>query len=105
MLARPHGVTVAGGDMTSCPTLVLAITAVGRAVEGVPPARRSGARPGDVLCVTGALGAAAAGLLLLDDPGLLARPARSAPPSSTPTGGPSRGSPPGARSPPAGPRR
>ena len=70
-LARTHGVTVAGGDLTTCPTLVLAITAVGRAVAGVPPALRSGALPGDVLCVTGVLGAAMAGLRLLDEPGLL----------------------------------
>jgi len=78
-LARAHGVTVAGGDITTCPALVLAITAVGRPVEGVPPTLRSGARAGDVLCVTGVLGAAAAGLRLLDDPGLLpALPERAA---------------------------
>ena len=33
-----HGVTVAGGDVTSCPSLVLAVTAIGRAVAG----RRAG---------------------------------------------------------------
>lgn len=70
-LAAAAGVTVAGGDVTSCPALVLAVTAVGRALPGVAPVRRSGARAGDVLCVTGALGAAAAGLRLLDDPALL----------------------------------
>jgi thiamine-monophosphate kinase len=69
-LAGRHGVTLAGGDVTSGPALVLAITAIGRALPGTPPVRRSGGRPGDLLCVTGALGAAAAGLLLLEDPGL-----------------------------------
>jgi thiamine-monophosphate kinase len=69
-LAGRHGVTLAGGDVTAGPALVLAVTALGRARPGVPPLRRSGGRPGDLLCVTGALGAAAAGLLLLEDPDL-----------------------------------
>ena len=67
-LAAAAGVTVAGGDVTSCPALVLGVTAVGRAAAGAEPVRRSGARPGDLLCVTGRLGAAAAGLRLLEDP-------------------------------------
>lgn len=69
-LAERHGVTVAGGDVTGGPALVLAVAAVGRAAAGVPPVRRSGGQPGDVLCVTGALGASAAGLLLLERPDL-----------------------------------
>ena len=70
-MARRHGVTVAGGDITLCPALVIGITAIGRPVAGVEPLRRSGARPGDLLCVTGVLGASAAGLSLLEDPALL----------------------------------
>ncbi|MGE0028618.1 MAG: thiamine-phosphate kinase [Thermoleophilia bacterium] len=70
-LAAPLGVTVAGGDVTSSPVLVLGVTAVGRVVPGVEPVRRAGARRGDLLCVTGTLGAAAAGLRLLDEPALL----------------------------------
>ncbi|HEU4448765.1 MAG TPA: thiamine-phosphate kinase [Gaiellaceae bacterium] len=57
-LAEP-GVPVAGGDTTRAAELVLTVTAVGRS-ERVPG--RAGARPGDLLVVTGELGAAAAGL-------------------------------------------
>ena len=51
------GVPVAGGDTTSSETLVISVTALGRS-ERVPG--RAGARPGDVLVVTGPLGAAGA---------------------------------------------
>jgi thiamine-monophosphate kinase len=71
-VAAAHGMTVAGGDITTAPVLILGVTALGRPRPGVPPVRRSGARAGDALCVTGPLGAAAAGLLLLDDPRLAA---------------------------------
>ena len=51
------GVDVVGGDTTAADRLYLSVTAVGRS-ERVPG--RSGARPGDVLVVTGPLGAAGA---------------------------------------------
>ena len=51
------GVSVAGGDTTSAPLLVLSVTAIGRS-DRVPG--RAGAKPGDRLVVTGALGAAGA---------------------------------------------
>jgi thiamine-monophosphate kinase len=56
------GVPVAGGDTTRAASLVVTVTAVGRS-ERIPG--RSGARPGDVLVVTGPLGGAAAGLYTL----------------------------------------
>jgi thiamine-monophosphate kinase len=51
------GVPVRGGDTTSAPQVVLSVTALGRSAR-VPG--RAGARPGDLLVVTGELGAAAA---------------------------------------------
>jgi thiamine-monophosphate kinase len=57
------GVTVLGGDTTAAGEFSVSVTAVGRS-ERVPG--RAGARPGDVLVVTGPLGAAAAGLYALE---------------------------------------
>jgi thiamine-monophosphate kinase len=51
------GTPVIGGDTSGADRLVLSVTALGRS-ERVPG--RSGARPGDVLVVTGTLGAAGA---------------------------------------------
>ena len=51
------GVRVVGGDTTRSESLVVSVTAVGRS-ERVPG--RGGARPGDLLVVTGPLGAAGA---------------------------------------------
>jgi len=55
-LAEP-GVPIRGGDTSAADKLVLSVTAVGRS-ERVPG--RGGARPGDLLVVTGPLGAAGA---------------------------------------------
>ena len=73
-LAARHGVTVAGGDVTGCPSLALAVTAIGRAVAGRRAGHALGGPPGrPALRHRGASGAAAAGLLLLEDRGLLPR--------------------------------
>lgn len=57
------GVTVRGGDTTRAERLYLSVTAIGRSAR-VPG--RAGARPGDAVVVTGPLGAAAAGLRVLE---------------------------------------
>ena len=61
------GVPVRGGDTTRAQSVLLSVTALGRA-ERVPG--RAGARPGDLLVVTGPLGAAGAAFRT----GSLARP-------------------------------
>jgi thiamine-monophosphate kinase len=61
---RAFGVALVGGDVSDGPALSLAVTALGEAAGRV--VTRAGARPGDRLVVTGPLGAAAAGLALLE---------------------------------------
>lgn len=65
--AARYGVAVAGGDVVASPVLFLAVTAVGRADSPEDLITRSGASEGDVLLLTGAVGGAAAGLLLLQE--------------------------------------
>jgi thiamine-monophosphate kinase len=61
--AAAYGAQVVGGDMSRAPVLTLSVTVLGRTQH---PARRDGARPGDVVCVTGPLGGSRAGLELLE---------------------------------------
>jgi len=69
-LAGETGTTLAGGDVTRAPALTLAVTVVGHARRPEELVPRGGAKPGDLLVLTGEIGGAAAGRLLLDDPGL-----------------------------------
>ncbi len=58
------GCGVVGGDLSSSSVFTIAVSAVGN-LHGQPPVLRSGAQPGDVLAVAGALGFAGLGLALL----------------------------------------
>jgi thiamine-monophosphate kinase len=65
-LAAATGTSLAGGDLTRAPILTVTTTVVGHADSPERLVTRGGARPGDVLVVTGELGGASAGLLLLE---------------------------------------
>ena len=69
-LAAATGTTLAGGDLTRAPALTLAVTVVGHAPKSEDFVSRSGAQSDDVLVLSGEIGGAAAGRLLLDDPAL-----------------------------------
>jgi thiamine-monophosphate kinase len=57
------GMPLLGGDTVSAPARVLGLTAIGRAAGPVPS--RSGARPGDLIWVSGTIGDSGAGLAAL----------------------------------------
>ncbi len=63
--AQELGAPILGGNITAGARLALHVTVVGAMAPGVAPLPRSGARPGDGLFVTGALGGAALGLAVL----------------------------------------
>jgi thiamine-monophosphate kinase len=58
------GAMIAGGDVTSSDSVMLAITALGN-LASRDPVTRAGARPGDALAISGPVGMSAAGLALL----------------------------------------
>jgi thiamine-monophosphate kinase len=59
------GVYPLGGDTTGAAALTVDVSILGQLAHA--PVLRSGGRPGDLLAVTGELGASAAGLLALED--------------------------------------
>ncbi len=64
-LANAHGVALVGGDTCASPEiLTLSVTILGEVPTGTS-VTRCGARPGDLICVTGAPGESAAGLAVL----------------------------------------
>lgn len=66
--AAAHGCTVAGGDTKrSSGPLIVNVTVIGRA-RARPPLERGGARPGDVVCVTGEFGGSILGHHLTFEP-------------------------------------
>lgn len=69
-LASEYDVDLIGGDTvsTSADALVLTVTVIGR-VEQMRALYRGNAKPGDVIFLTGAVGASAAGLKLLQEKG------------------------------------
>lgn len=66
LACEAHGVDIVGGDTTSSMTgLTISITCIGDVEKG-KAIYRSGAKQGDLICVTGNLGAAYMGLQLLE---------------------------------------
>ena len=65
-LAREFGVNIIGGDTVKAPQMLVDVTVLGEMEE--EPVARGGARPGDLIAITGRVGASAAGLELLTAP-------------------------------------
>jgi thiamine-monophosphate kinase len=65
-LALQQGTVIAGGDITGAPVLMVSFTVVGWEPDPGGLVGREGARPGDVVAVTGTLGGSGAGLALIE---------------------------------------
>jgi len=65
-LADRTGTTIAGGDVVSGPGVVVSVCVVGWADSEDELAGRDAAKEGDVVAVTGSLGASGAGLILIE---------------------------------------
>ena len=83
-LAAECETTIAGGDVVTGPALTVTVAVTGWADDESELAGRDGARPGDLVAVTGELGGSEAGRLLLErgerePPGLLERHLRPRP--------------------------
>ncbi len=63
-VAAAYGARIVGGDISRAPALLLSITIVGEVARG-RLRRRNGGHAGDILAVTGPLGASRAGLELM----------------------------------------
>ncbi len=64
-LANAHGVDLLGGNVTKSPVLSVTLTLGGVVLPGHHPLLRSGAKPGDVLYLSGGVGDAARGYQVL----------------------------------------
>jgi thiamine-monophosphate kinase len=70
-LARLFDVSIVGGDSVEAPVVMLSLVVIGKAQESQTILTRSAAAPGDLIAVTGYLGASAAGMAMLGrGPGL-----------------------------------
>jgi thiamine-monophosphate kinase len=65
--ASEYAMTIVGGDTSRSDPILISVAVTGEVAEGLA-VTRSGARPGDRVVVTGALGAAAGGLRLASAP-------------------------------------
>lgn len=65
-LAKKFDLLISGGDLTQAPPVIIGLTVLGYAGEGWL-LTRSGAKPGELIAVTGYLGSSAAGLQMLKE--------------------------------------